>query len=125
MKDSFTSDALDARTSLRGNPRVLQEGVASTAALEKLDRAWLRAVDRLRATATGGPNFAYELCLRRADPEQVARLDLSCWQVAFNGAEPIRPQTLERFARMPSMIELKIWFTTLASTSPGDIASHM
>lgn len=59
---------------------------------------WLRAIDRLRITATGGPNFAYDLCARRATPEVVAQLDLGCWRVAFNGAEPIRPQTLDRFA---------------------------
>lgn len=59
---------------------------------------WLRAADRFRATVSGGPNFAYELCARKSDPAQVAGLDLSSWQVAFNGAEPIRPETLQRFA---------------------------
>lgn len=59
---------------------------------------WLRAVSRLRATVSGGPNFAYELCARRATPQEVAELDLSSWRVAFNGAEPIRPETLDRFA---------------------------
>jgi non-ribosomal peptide synthetase component F/aryl carrier-like protein len=59
---------------------------------------WLRAMDRVRATVSGGPNFAYDLCVRKSDPEQVAQLDLSSWQVAFNGAEPIRPETLQRFA---------------------------
>jgi acyl-CoA synthetase (AMP-forming)/AMP-acid ligase II len=58
---------------------------------------WLRAIDRYRATASGGPNFAYELCVRRISPEEAAGLDLSSWEVAFNGAEPIRPETLERF----------------------------
>lgn len=60
---------------------------------------WLRAIGRLRITATGGPNFAYDLCVRRSDPGQAAQLDLSSWRVAFNGAEPIRPETLRRFAR--------------------------
>jgi len=59
---------------------------------------WLRAVSRLGASVSGGPNFAYELCARRATPREVAELDLSSWQVAFNGAEPIRPETLDRFA---------------------------
>jgi acyl-CoA synthetase (AMP-forming)/AMP-acid ligase II len=59
---------------------------------------WLRAIHRYGATASGGPNFAYDLCVRRADPDEVAQLDLSSWRVAFNGAEPIRPETLERFA---------------------------
>jgi acyl-CoA synthetase (AMP-forming)/AMP-acid ligase II len=59
---------------------------------------WLQAIDRLRITASGGPNFAYDLCVRRSDPEQAAQLNLSSWRVAFNGAEPIRPETLLRFA---------------------------
>ncbi len=59
---------------------------------------WLAAISRYRATTSGGPNFAYDLCVRRITPEQRATLDLSCWRVAFNGAEPVRPGTLERFA---------------------------
>jgi amino acid adenylation domain-containing protein len=59
---------------------------------------WLEAVSRYRATTSGGPNFAYELCARKVTPEQRATLDLSGWKVAFNGAEPVRHDTLERFA---------------------------
>ncbi|MEM7353374.1 MAG: condensation domain-containing protein, partial [Acidobacteriota bacterium] len=59
---------------------------------------WLRAVSEYRADVSGGPNFAFDLCCERLDPEQLAALDLSGWQVAFNGAEPVRPATLERFA---------------------------
>ncbi len=59
---------------------------------------WLEAITRYRATVSGGPNFAYELCVRRVDDATRARLDLSSWQLAFNGAEPIRPESLERFA---------------------------
>jgi non-ribosomal peptide synthetase component F/acyl carrier protein len=59
---------------------------------------WLRAIDRYRATTSGGPNFAYELCVRKIGPEQREELDLSSWRLAFNGAEPVRPDTLERFA---------------------------
>ncbi|HEX6900157.1 MAG TPA: AMP-binding protein, partial [Thermoanaerobaculia bacterium] len=59
---------------------------------------WLEAISRYRGTTSGGPNFAYELCLRKADPEVLAGLDLSTWRVAFNGAEPVRASTLERFA---------------------------
>jgi acyl-CoA synthetase (AMP-forming)/AMP-acid ligase II len=58
---------------------------------------WLKAIDRYRATSSGGPNFAYELCLRKINPEQLEGLDLSSWDVAFNGAEPISHQTIERF----------------------------
>ncbi len=60
---------------------------------------WLRAIDRYRATTSGGPNFAYEHCVRRIDPAEAADLDLSCWATAFNGAEPVRADTLQRFAR--------------------------
>jgi len=59
---------------------------------------WLRAIDRCRGTVSGGPNFAYELCIRAAEQAPPDRLDLSSWEVAFNGAEPIRAQTLRRFA---------------------------
>ena len=59
---------------------------------------WLRAICRYRATSSGGPNFAYDLCLRRTTPAQRAGLDLSSWEVAFTGAEPIQAETLERFS---------------------------
>jgi amino acid adenylation domain-containing protein len=59
---------------------------------------WLEAISRFRGTTSGGPNFAYELCARKATPEALAGLDLSSWRVAFNGAEPVRAATLERFA---------------------------
>lgn len=59
---------------------------------------WLRAISRYRATTSGGPNFAYELCLQKITPEERADLDLSSWNVAFSGAEPVRADTLERFA---------------------------
>src|SRR5436305_171630 len=59
---------------------------------------WLRAVSRTRATTSGGPNFAYDLCVHKISEEQRRELDLSSWSLAFNGAEPVRPETLERFA---------------------------
>ncbi|MEO6192910.1 MAG: AMP-binding protein, partial [Thermoanaerobaculia bacterium] len=61
---------------------------------------WLEAISRYRGTVGGGPNFAYELCARKASPEALAGLDLSSWQVAYNGAEPVRASTLERFAEV-------------------------
>ncbi|NER25632.1 MAG: fatty acyl-AMP ligase [Symploca sp. SIO1C2] len=60
---------------------------------------WLQVISRYQATTSGGPNFAYEFCVNRIKPEQLATLDLSSWEVAFTGAEPIRAQTLERFAQ--------------------------
>ncbi|MFE9369731.1 amino acid adenylation domain-containing protein [Streptomyces sp. NPDC006711] len=59
---------------------------------------WLREISRTRATVSGGPNFAYDLCADLATPEMLAGLDLSSWEVAFNGAEPVRAETFRRFA---------------------------
>lgn len=56
---------------------------------------WLQAVSKYRATLSGGPNFAYDLCTSRVTPEEKASLDLSRWEIAFNGAEPLRAATLE------------------------------
>jgi len=59
---------------------------------------WLEAISRYRATTSGGPNFAYDLCARKITAADAAKLDLTCWSVAFNGAEPVRAETLDRFA---------------------------
>jgi acyl-CoA synthetase (AMP-forming)/AMP-acid ligase II len=58
---------------------------------------WLEAISRYGASTSGGPNFAYELCARKITPEHTTALDLSSWTVAFNGAEPVRAETLDRF----------------------------
>ncbi len=71
--------------------------MAPVAFLQKPLR-WLQAIDRFRGTTSGGPSFAYELCLRRIGEEERAGLDLSSWRLAYNGAEPVRAETLERFA---------------------------
>ncbi|OKH20879.1 hypothetical protein NIES593_17275 [Hydrococcus rivularis NIES-593] len=60
---------------------------------------WLQAISNYKGTTSGGPNFAYELCVQKITPEQKSSLDLSSWSVAFNGAEPVRHETLERFAK--------------------------
>lgn len=65
--------------------------------LEKPVR-WLRAISRYRCTTSGGPNFAYQLCVARISPDDRAGLDLSAWRVAFNGSEVVRPATLRQFA---------------------------
>jgi acyl-CoA synthetase (AMP-forming)/AMP-acid ligase II len=77
-----------------GIPSILMSPVAF---LQKPLR-WLQAISRYKATTSGGPNFAYDLCVRKITPEERSRLDLSRWEVAFNGAEPVRSETLERFA---------------------------
>ena len=58
---------------------------------------WLRAIHRHRGTISGGPNFAYELCMRRIPEHELEGLDLSSWRFAFNGAEPVSPDTLSAF----------------------------
>ncbi len=59
---------------------------------------WLQAISRYRGVTNGGPNFAYDLCVDRITAEQKANLDLSCWELAFSGAEPVRAETIERFS---------------------------
>ncbi|MCX7426513.1 MAG: aminotransferase class I/II-fold pyridoxal phosphate-dependent enzyme [Planctomycetia bacterium] len=77
-----------------GRPNVMMSPMSF---LQKPAR-WLQAITRFGATTIGGPNFAYDLCVAKVTPEQLDGLDLSRWQVAFNGAEPVRAETLERFA---------------------------
>jgi acyl-CoA synthetase (AMP-forming)/AMP-acid ligase II/acyl carrier protein len=58
---------------------------------------WLKAISDYKATHSGAPNFAYDLCADKIKSEQRKNLDLSSWEVAVNGAEPVRKQTLEKF----------------------------
>ncbi len=60
---------------------------------------WLRGISKYRVSISGGPNFAYDLCVDKITDAEIAGIDLSCWVTAFNGAEPIRAQTLERFTK--------------------------
>jgi len=59
---------------------------------------WLRAITRYRAHTSGAPNFAYDLCAAKTTPEEREGLDLSSWSLAFNGSEPVRAETLDRFS---------------------------
>ena len=77
-----------------GRPNVLMSPMSF---LQKPFR-WLSAISRFGGTTAGGPNFGYELCLRKVTPEQRKTLNLSSWQVAFNGAEPVRAETIEAFS---------------------------
>ena len=72
--------------------------MAPAAFLQKPYR-WLHAISRYRAHTSGGPNFGYDLCVRSITEEQKTTLDLSSWVSAFNGSEPVRNPTLERFSR--------------------------
>lgn len=69
-----------------------------TAFLERPAR-WLWAIHGHRGTVSAAPNFAFELCLKRTDPADLQGLDLSSWRLAANGAEPVSPDTVERFCR--------------------------
>lgn len=60
---------------------------------------WLRAISKYQATTSGAPNFAYDLLCDRITPQQVQDLDLSSWEVAFCGAEPVQTSTIEEFSR--------------------------
>jgi 8-amino-7-oxononanoate synthase len=81
-----------------GRPNILMSPMAF---LQRPYR-WLAAISRygsqIRGTVTsGGPNFAYDLCVEKITPEQRRHLDLSKWGVAFNGSEPVRAETIQRF----------------------------
>lgn len=78
-----------------GRPNVLMSPMAF---LQKPVR-WLRGISRYKVTVSGGPNFAYDLCVDKVTDDEMEGLDLSTWDVAFNGAEPIRPSTLDGFIR--------------------------
>jgi 1-acyl-sn-glycerol-3-phosphate acyltransferase len=93
--------------------------------------SWLRAIHRHGGTISGGPNFSYELCLRRIPEHELEGLDLSSWRFAFNGAEPVSPETMlqfeERFSRyglkknvMSPVYGLAECSVGLAFTPPGE-----
>lgn len=71
----------------------------SPAAFVQKPVRWLRTISKYRAHTSGGPNFAYDLCVRKIPHHEREGLDLSSWIVAFNGAEPVRQETLVQFAR--------------------------
>ncbi|EMI40296.1 aminotransferase class I/II-fold pyridoxal phosphate-dependent enzyme [Rhodopirellula sp. SWK7] len=78
-----------------GRPNVLMSPMAF---LQRPAR-WLQVVSKYNVTVSGGPNFAYQLCVDKIDDDEVAGLDLSSWEIAFNGAEPIRASTLDAFTQ--------------------------
>jgi 8-amino-7-oxononanoate synthase len=77
-----------------GRPFTLMSPVAF---MQKPAR-WLQAISHAQATYSGGPNFAYDLCVEKITPAQRAELDLSSWEIAIVGADPVRAKTLARFA---------------------------
>ena len=79
-----------------GFPVVLMSPIA----LAQKPFMWLQAMSKYQITTSGGPNFAYDLLCQKVTAEQRASLDLSNWEVAFSGAEPVRADTLARFAEL-------------------------
>lgn len=71
--------------------------LASPLSIMKRPMRWLEGMSRFGATTSGGPNFAYDLCVERFDSDECQDLDLSKWEIAANGAEPIRASTLDAF----------------------------
>jgi acyl-CoA synthetase (AMP-forming)/AMP-acid ligase II/acyl carrier protein len=73
---------------------------------------WLRAISDYGATTSGGPNFAYDLCVRKVTHQQRESLDLSGWEIAYTGAEPIRPDTVRSFSEVFSArgFRSQAWF---------------
>jgi acyl-CoA synthetase (AMP-forming)/AMP-acid ligase II/acyl carrier protein len=72
--------------------------VMSPTAFVQRPYRWLKAVSKYRCDTTGGPNFGYELCTTKITEEEKSTLDLSSWSIAYNGAEPIRADTLREFS---------------------------
>jgi acyl-CoA synthetase (AMP-forming)/AMP-acid ligase II/acyl carrier protein len=68
---------------------------------------WLQAISKYKASTSGGPNFAYQLCVDRISEDECVGLDLSGWNTAFNGAEPVTKQTLKAFSEKFSFIGFK------------------
>ncbi|MSQ52175.1 MAG: acyl-phosphate glycerol 3-phosphate acyltransferase [Betaproteobacteria bacterium] len=80
-------------TMVLGFPTVLM----SPLAFLSRPSSWMRAIHRHRGTMSGGPNFSFELCLRRIPEEEMEGIDLSTWRFAFNAAEPVSPDTIVAF----------------------------
>jgi 1-acyl-sn-glycerol-3-phosphate acyltransferase len=78
---------------LYGTPLVVMSPLAFLTRPER----WLQAISKYKCTIGAAPNFAYELCVRKISDQAMEAVDLSCWRAALNGAEPVNPETLERF----------------------------
>jgi acyl-CoA synthetase (AMP-forming)/AMP-acid ligase II len=95
---------------------------------------WLRAFTRYRGTIGGGPNFGYQACVDAAKTSGTSGLDLSSWELAWNGAEPIRPDTLEAFRKTFAPVGLRqnsltpsfglAEATLLVTTNNGDTPAY-
>ena len=80
---------------LHGVPLVVMSPLAFLTRPER----WLQSVSKYRGTIAAAPNFAYELCVRKIPDKALEGVDLSSWRAALNGAEPVNPETLQRFTK--------------------------
>lgn len=80
--------------------------MSPTAFLERPYR-WLAGISNSKATLSGSPNFGFDLAVRKTTEEQRSALDLSRWKLAFNGAESVRLDTIERFAEAFAPVGLR------------------
>jgi 1-acyl-sn-glycerol-3-phosphate acyltransferase len=78
---------------LHGTPLVVMSPLAFLTRPER----WLQAISKYKCTIGAAPNFAYELCVRKISDKAMQGVELSSWRAALNGAEPVNPETLERF----------------------------
>lgn len=69
---------------------------------------WIGAISRFSVTHSGGPNFAYDICVEKISSEEAAKADLSSWKVAYNGSEPVQAETIRRFAAHFSFAGFKL-----------------
>ncbi|MGN6256105.1 MAG: fatty acyl-AMP ligase [Solirubrobacterales bacterium] len=84
---------------IRGrDPNRAASVLISPLAVVKRPIRWLQGIDHYKATTSGGPNFSYDMCVDRIAAEDCEGLDLSSWEVAFNGAEPIRAESMAAFS---------------------------
>jgi acyl-CoA synthetase (AMP-forming)/AMP-acid ligase II len=88
-----TDEAIQGR-----DPNRAASVLISPLAVVKRPIRWLEGIDHYKATTSGGPNFSYDMCVNRIAAEDCEGLDLSSWKVAFNGAEPIRAESMAAFS---------------------------
>jgi 1-acyl-sn-glycerol-3-phosphate acyltransferase len=78
---------------LKGMPLVVMSPLSFLTRPER----WLQVTHKYKGTIAAAPNFAYELCVRKIADKSIEGIDLSSWRAALNGAEPVNPETMERF----------------------------
>ena len=102
-----------------GRPAILMSPMAF---LQKPIR-WLQTITRYKATTCGGPNFSYQLCVDKITDEEMAGIDLSSWETAFNGAEPVRASTLKQFLERFAPVGFNETLSCLAMAWPKQRSS--